>query len=184
MGIILRQNKGSELTFKEVDGNFQSLIYSSSLDPIGPVIKLFHPSSSLTQSIDLSHVTFVSSSAVFVTGSNVFGNTCHDHQSFTGSIEAWGCNSHYIGGAYVGINKKDPHYNLDVSGSARISDNLIVSASTGDPFIISMDNGNGPNEKFKINSEGVIVIGEVIDTPTPISGGLIYSASAFYLAES
>ena len=31
MAIVLRQIKGSELTFAEVDGNFQSMFYSASL---------------------------------------------------------------------------------------------------------------------------------------------------------
>ena len=52
MSIILRQNKGSELTFAEVDGNFQSLIYSGSL--AGNVITFFYPSSSDTLEFDLN----------------------------------------------------------------------------------------------------------------------------------
>lgn len=54
MSIILRQNKGSELTFAEVDGNFQSLIYSGSLS--GNVLTFFYPSSSLSQSFDLNAI--------------------------------------------------------------------------------------------------------------------------------
>ena len=54
MGIILRQNKGSELTFAEVDGNFQSLYYSSSLS--GTDLQFFFASSSVTHSIDLTNV--------------------------------------------------------------------------------------------------------------------------------
>ena len=54
MGIILRQNKGSELTFAEVDGNFQSLYYSSSLS--GSDLQFFFASSSTTHSIDLTNV--------------------------------------------------------------------------------------------------------------------------------
>ncbi len=54
MGIILRQNKGSELTFAEVDGNFQSLYYSSSLS--GTDLQFFFASSSVTHSIDLNNV--------------------------------------------------------------------------------------------------------------------------------
>ncbi len=54
MAIILRQNKGSELTFAEVDGNFQSLFYSGSL--IGTDLTFYYPSSSLSQSFDLSAI--------------------------------------------------------------------------------------------------------------------------------
>ena len=54
MGIILRQNKGSELTFAEVDGNFSSLYYSSSL--AGSVINFYYTGSNppVSHSIDLS----------------------------------------------------------------------------------------------------------------------------------
>ena len=52
MGIILRQNKGSELTFAEVDGNFQSLYVSSSLS--ASILSFFFPSSSVTHSVDLA----------------------------------------------------------------------------------------------------------------------------------
>ena len=55
MGIILRQNKGSELTFAEVDGNFQSLYYSSSLS--SSILSFFFPSSSVTHSVDIGSTT-------------------------------------------------------------------------------------------------------------------------------
>ena len=54
MGIILRQNKGSELTFSEVDGNFQSLYYSSSVQ--GSELLFYFASSSVTHSLDLNNV--------------------------------------------------------------------------------------------------------------------------------
>ena len=52
MGIILRQNKGSELTFAEVDGNFVSFHYSASL--VGSELNFYYASSSISQSFDLS----------------------------------------------------------------------------------------------------------------------------------
>ena len=51
MAIILRSTKGSELTWAEVDGNFQSLYYSSSL--VGNTIEFYFVSSSISHSIDL-----------------------------------------------------------------------------------------------------------------------------------
>ena len=74
MGIILRQNKGSELTFAEVDGNFQSLYYSSSLS--GTDLQFFFASSSVTHSVDLKNlpgfdgVTVESGSVVVGSGFN------------------------------------------------------------------------------------------------------------------
>ena len=67
MGIILRQNKGSELTFAEVDGNFQSLYYSSSLS--SSILSFFFPSSSVTHSVDIGSTT--AGVQQIIAGSNV-----------------------------------------------------------------------------------------------------------------
>ena len=71
MGIILRQNKGSELTFAEVDGNFQSLYYSSSLS--GTDLQFFFASSSVTHSIDLTNVPGFTGVTI-ESGSTLIGN--------------------------------------------------------------------------------------------------------------
>ena len=52
MAITLRLIKGSELTFVEVDDNFKSVFYSSSLD--GNELKLFYFPGNTSQSIDLT----------------------------------------------------------------------------------------------------------------------------------
>ena len=52
MAIILRQTKGSELTFAEVDGNFSSLFYSASLQ--GTFLNFYTWEDNLSQSFDLS----------------------------------------------------------------------------------------------------------------------------------
>ena len=52
MAIILRQEKGSELTFAEVDGNFSSLFYSASLQ--GTFLNFYTWEDTLSQSFDLS----------------------------------------------------------------------------------------------------------------------------------
>ena len=54
-GLILRLDKGSELTWLEVDNNWQSLYYSSSLS--GNIIDFFFVSSSCSHSIDLSNLS-------------------------------------------------------------------------------------------------------------------------------
>ena len=71
MSIILRQNKGSELTFNEVDGNFSSLFYSSSL--AGNVVNFFYTGSNppISQSIDLSNMPGIGGVQVYYTGSQV-----------------------------------------------------------------------------------------------------------------
>jgi hypothetical protein len=59
MSIILRSVKGSELTFAEVDGNFQSFFYSSSVS--GDKLNL-HFYDNTSQSINLSSIPSISAS--------------------------------------------------------------------------------------------------------------------------
>ena len=59
MSIVLRSVKGSELTFAEVDGNFQSLYYSSSLN--GSILNLYFYDNT-SQSINLNSVPSISAS--------------------------------------------------------------------------------------------------------------------------
>ena len=71
MSIILRQNKGSELTFNEVDGNFTSLFYSSSL--AGNVVNFFYTGSNppISQSIDLSNMPGIGGVQVYDEGTQI-----------------------------------------------------------------------------------------------------------------
>ena len=58
---------------------------------------------------------------------------------------------------------------------------LITSSLTGlgasSPFIIEIDN----NPVFSVSSSGVVVYGNLATLPTPVTGGLVYSASNFYM---
>jgi hypothetical protein len=54
MAIVLRQIKGSELTFAEVDGNFQSMFYSASLQ--GSVLDFYTYNNVLNSSFDFSTI--------------------------------------------------------------------------------------------------------------------------------
>ena len=98
MAIILRTVKGSELTFAEVDGNFQSLFYSSSFDGTNLVL---YTTGSTSQSIDLSTLT-VDTGSLMITGSILNGtltftkgdgstfNLVYNTGSFSGSFEGDG----------------------------------------------------------------------------------------------
>tara|TARA_Y100001972_G_scaffold88261_1_gene107993 strand:+ start:820 stop:1773 length:954 start_codon:yes stop_codon:yes gene_type:complete len=49
------------------------------------------------------------------------------------------------------------------------------------PFLISFDNDNGEKVKFSVSSSGVVRFGAANSLPTPVTGGLIYSGSNFYM---
>ena len=54
MAIILRLDKGSELTFAEVDGNFSSLFYSANL--VGTNLNFYTYPNVLASTVDLSTI--------------------------------------------------------------------------------------------------------------------------------
>ena len=65
------------------------------------------------------------------------------------------------------------------TGSVVISGSLVLgnnSSSLDDILIINAE-GNGDTNKFKINSEGVTILGRFNNLPTPISGALVFSSS-------
>ncbi len=63
-----------------------------------------------------------------------------------------------------------------------ISSSIEITGSTGTtPFIIKLENGNGQDEKLKVNNEGVLTLGNMNSAPTAITGGLYYSNGSFYM---
>ena len=62
---------------------------------------------------------------------------------------------------------------------------FILSGSAGtSAFIIAMPDVPGTDVKFKINGEGVTVLGEPNTTPTPVEGGFYYLNGVFYLGDN
>jgi hypothetical protein len=62
-------------------------------------------------------------------------------------------------------------------GLTSASAKLEVSSSVNEtPFIVST-----PSSSLKINKEGILEISEYSGVATPVDGGLIYSASQFFI---
>jgi hypothetical protein len=64
---------------------------------------------------------------------------------------------------------------LSVSSSVEIT-----GSSLNDIFIIKLENGNGQDEKLKVNNEGALVLGNMNSPPTAVTGGLYYSNGTFF----
>ena len=73
--------------------------------------------------------------------------------------------------------------NVNADGSFIVSGSFILSSSTTTPFVIAVEGQGTNNEKFKINNEGIVVLGETTISPTAVPGGIYYSASYFYLGD-
>jgi hypothetical protein len=65
-------------------------------------------------------------------------------------------------------------------GTAHQSASLTISASSAEDAVLVKINDNNVADKFKINNEGVMVLGSLDNTPTAIEGGIFYSSSNDY----
>jgi len=63
-----------------------------------------------------------------------------------------------------------------------VSSSVEITGSTeNDIFIIKLENGNGQDEKIKVNNEGILILGNLNTVPTAVTGGLYYSNGSFYV---
>ena len=84
--------------------------------------------------------------------------------------------------------------NVTASGNISSSGNIIgltgsfsktvitLESGTEDPpFLIVIEDNNGQDEKLQMTKDGVLRFGALDTLPTAITGGLVYSSSAFYM---
>ncbi len=96
-------------------------------------------------------VQTVTSSIVYSSGSNIFGNQLTNVQQFTGSLRVTGSGNHWILGGNVGVGTASPTTKLHIlqSGSVDTRESLVkmqVSDAGNDAFFIS--NGTVNNNVF------------------------------------
>jgi len=92
------------------------------------------------------------------------------------------------------VKKLENFTNITASGD--ISSSGIIAGLTGSfsqtvvtlksgaedsPFIITIADSNGQDNKLEVNKEGVLKMGALDELPTAVTGGLVYSSSAFYM---
>ena len=146
MAIILRENKGSELTFAEVDGNFKSLLYDVTLQ--GSVLNFYTNNGAdvLKTSLDLSLIPAFSGVQVY-NGSTLIGSQVSTLE-FTGSaVES----ITLINGttASIQISSSDAFSTFPFSGSAQITGSLGV---TGSVDIDLYNYAGGPTNELRLHS--------------------------------
>tara|TARA_R110000772_G_scaffold47178_5_gene108017 strand:+ start:574 stop:966 length:393 start_codon:yes stop_codon:yes gene_type:complete len=57
----------------------------------------------------------------------------------------------------------------------------LESGSHTSPFLIKIANSNGQDNKLEVTKDGTLKYGALNTLPTAITGGLVYSSSAFYV---
>lgn len=167
MAIILRQTKGSELTFAEVDGNFSSLFYSASLD--GTFLNFYTWENNLSQSFDLSNlpgfggVTVLDGGTTVVpvaTGLNFIGSgvTVTDFGGGQANIE-------FTGGGDT--------YTLSAGAKSGTSVPLNLDAAAGVDSTVNLTEGTGitltQTSATEITIESNANVSFTNATPTPLN---------------
>jgi hypothetical protein len=70
-----------------------------------------------------------------------------------------------------------------IIGSTGSFSQTIITLESGaeeSPFIITIADNNGQDNKLEMTKDGILKFGALDTLPTAITGGLAYSASAFY----
>jgi hypothetical protein len=125
------------------------------------------------QSINVQQVT---SSIVYSSGSNIFGNSVSNTQSMTGSLQVSG-STHYLFGT-IGIGMTNPFFGLDIASSSTSQTVLRITKTGGaEVFLQSFDDAayfgtinsfpisinTGGSERMRITSGGNVLIGTTTD---------------------
>jgi len=206
MSITLRKNKASELTFDEVDNNFQSLYYSSSIN--NGFINFFFTGSNESHSIDLSSipgadgigvydessfiknakfinfegdqvkVVSVAGGGVKATIGGLFDEISPDQYQSTSSFALTGS----FTGSFIGDGSNItniPASNIVGLNLSQISTGS-VSASVNteeDIFLIQ----NASVDIFKVDSKGVATFPTQSSPPSPKVGAIYFSETDFFV---
>ena len=134
------------------------------------------------------------------------GNIIANNGDFKGILSILGFSnvSQSLAAAVAGGDNLGNHtatQNLNLDGNNIISVNHITSSGniigpTGSfaqtiitlepgaedsPFLIKIANSNGQDNKLEVTKDGILKYGALNTLPTAITGGLVYSASAFYM---
>ena len=77
----------------------------------------------------------------------------------------------------------DSFRHITASGNISAAQTVITleSGVEDSPFLVKIVDSNGSNNKLEVTKDGILKYGALNTLPTAINGGLVYSASAFYM---
>tara|TARA_B100000767_G_C19697707_1_gene506952 strand:+ start:98 stop:895 length:798 start_codon:yes stop_codon:yes gene_type:complete len=70
---------------------------------------------------------------------------------------------------------------IGLTGSFNQTIITLKSGAQESPFIITIADNNGQGNKLEVTKDGALKLGALNTLPTAITGGLVYSSSAFYM---
>ena len=124
---------------------------------------------------------------VFYTGSNVASNI--ENLNFTGNgvtVNTSGSRGVVInipggsGDAFPFTGSAEITGSLEIIGFTNLTGSTFIQGTIGQDALAIY---SGSEKKVSINNEGVLQLDEFLYTPTAVSGGLMYSASSFWMGD-
>jgi len=111
-----------------------------------------------------------------------FGADDGDIIELSGSLHITGSNGHIItdGNITASGNISANGTVLGITGSFNQTVITLKAGAQDSPFLIRIANSNGQDNKLEMTKDGILKFGALNTLPTAITGGLAYSASAFY----
>ena len=182
-------------------GSATTSSYALTASSVNPLTQSLSVSGSITATGILTAQTLVvqtiTSSIVYSSGSNIFGNQLTDVQQMTGSLRVTGSGNHYIQGGNVGIGTRSPSsfsgYTVaSISGtSGGILDlmyngtsQLRISAESGSNYISGVTNAplyfyTNSALSLTLASTGAATFGSSVSTGGALNITVPYSAEPF-----
>ena len=105
-----------------------------------------------------------------------FGADDGDIIALSGSVHVTGSNGHITASGNISANGTV----LGTTGSFNQTVITLKAGAQDSPFLIKIANSNGQDNKLEMTKDGILKFGALNTLPTAITGGLVYSASAFY----
>ena len=163
MAIVLRQIKGSELTFAEVDGNFSSLFYSASLQ--GTFLNFYTWEDRLSQSFDLSVIPG-------------FGGVTVQDNGVTVVPVATGLN--FIGSGVTVTQVGNNQANIEFTGGGGDTYTLVAGAKVNQSIPLNLDATAGADSTVNLTEGTGITLTQTSATEITIdsAGGNFINATA------
>lgn len=163
MAIVLRQIKGSELTFAEVDGNFSSLFYSASLQ--GTFLNFYTWEDQLSQSFDLSVIPG-------------FGGVTVQDDGVTVVPVATGLN--FIGSGVTVTQVGSNQANIEFTGGGGDTYTLVAGAKVNQSIPLNLDATAGADSTVNLTEGTGITLTQTSATEITIdsAGGNFINSTA------
>jgi len=158
-----------DIYFKDRKGKLRKILSQDTSPPLPSLPQFFSPTISASFAVITKNIT--ASGDISASGT-IYANTFESH----GSTEINIIDSINVAGHITASG--------NIIGSTGSFAQTVITLESGaedSPFIIKIADNNGQDNKLEVTKDGITKYGSLDTLPTAITGGLVYSSSAFYM---